>query len=90
MIHYLYPMYHLIQLRHYLHQFPETALEETQTAQRILEFFRPLAPDQILENLGGTGLAFVFRGAKPGKRLRQTFRKPHQRQQLLPFESRQK
>lgn len=69
MIHYLYPMYHLIQLRHYLHQFPETALEETQTTQRILEFFRPLAPDQILENLGGTGLAFVFRGAKPGKRL---------------------
>ncbi len=62
-------MNQLVQLRHTLHQFPETALEETQTARRILEFFRPLAPDQILENLGGTGLAFVFQGAKPGKRL---------------------
>ena len=54
------PMNHLIQLRHTLHQFPETALEETQTAQRILEFFRPLAPDQIFENLGGTVFAIVF------------------------------
>lgn len=62
-------MNHLTQLRHTLHQFPETALEETQTARRILDFFRPLAPDQILENLGGTGLAFVFRGKKHGKRL---------------------
>ena len=62
-------MNRLIQLRQTLHQFPETALEETQTARRILEFFRPLVPDQTLEKLGGTGLAFVFRGAKPGKRL---------------------
>lgn len=62
-------MNHLIQLRHTLHQFPETALEETQTAQRILEFFEPLAPDHTLENLGGTGLAFVFRGENPGKRI---------------------
>lgn len=59
----------LIQLRHTLHQFPETALEETRTANRILEFFRPLSPDLILEKLGGTGLAFVFKGKKPGKRL---------------------
>lgn len=62
-------MNHLIQLRHTLHQFPETALEESLTAQRILEFFTPLAPDLIIEKLGGTGLAFVFRGAKPGKRI---------------------
>lgn len=62
-------MNHLVQLRHTLHQFPETALEESLTAQRILEFFAPLAPDQTIENLGGTGLAFVFRGEKPGKRI---------------------
>lgn len=59
----------LIQLRHTLHQFPETALEETQTAQRILEFFKPFAPDLTIKKLGGTGLAFVFKGAKPGKRI---------------------
>jgi metal-dependent amidase/aminoacylase/carboxypeptidase family protein len=53
----------LIQLRHTLHQFPEIALEESQTAQRILEFFEPLKPDQAVEKLGGTtGLAFVFKG----------------------------
>jgi len=62
-------MNHLIQLRHTLHQFPETALEETQTALRILEFFSPLEPDLTIKNLGGTGLAFLFRGAKPGKRI---------------------
>lgn len=59
----------LIQLRHILHQFPEVALEESQTAQRILEFFEPLKPDQVVEKLGGTGLAFVFNGKKPGKRI---------------------
>ncbi len=59
----------LIQLRRTLHQFPEVALEESQTAQRILEFFEPLKPDQVIEKLGGMGLAFVFKGEKPGKRL---------------------
>ncbi|WP_297338227.1 amidohydrolase [Algoriphagus sp.] len=59
----------LIQLRHSLHQHPEIALEETETAKRILDFFKPLQADQTLEKLGGTGLAFVFQGKKPGKRL---------------------
>ncbi|MFN3998864.1 amidohydrolase [Algoriphagus sp.] len=62
-------MNNLIQLRHTLHQFPEVALEESQTAQRILEFFDPLKPDQVFEKLGGTGLAFVFKGEKPGMRI---------------------
>jgi amidohydrolase len=65
----LQAMNHLIQLRHTLHQFPEVALEESQTAQRILKFFDPLKPDQVFEKLGGTGLAFVFKGKKPGKRI---------------------
>ncbi|NVJ87208.1 MAG: amidohydrolase [Algoriphagus sp.] len=59
----------LIQLRHTLHQYPEIAGEEHQTAQRILDFFKPLKPDEILEKLGGTGLAFIFKGKNPGKRL---------------------
>jgi amidohydrolase len=62
-------MNHLTQLRRTLHQFPEIALEETQTAKRILEFFNTLTPDQVFENLGGMGLAFVFKGEKPGKRV---------------------
>jgi amidohydrolase len=59
----------LIALRHTLHQFPEIALEEYKTAERILDFFKPLQPDVIYEKLGGTGLAFVFKGKKPGKRI---------------------
>lgn len=59
----------LIQLRHSLHQHPEIAGEETETAQRILEFFDSLKTDEVIENIGGTGLAFVFKGKNPGKRL---------------------
>lgn len=62
-------MNHLIQLRHTLHQFPEIAQEEHNTAQKIMEFFAPLGADRTIENLGGTGLAFVFKGKKAGKRL---------------------
>ncbi|MCR9081319.1 MAG: amidohydrolase [Cyclobacteriaceae bacterium] len=59
----------LTQLRHSLHQHPEIAGEETETAQRILEFFKPLQADEVIENLGGTGLAFIFKGKSSGKRL---------------------
>jgi amidohydrolase len=59
----------LIALRHRLHQFPEVAGEERQTTNRILEFFLSLKVDQIFEKLGGTGLAFVFKGKKEGKRI---------------------
>jgi amidohydrolase len=62
-------MNNLIQLRHTLHQFPEVALEEYQTAERIKAFFAPLYPDFVIDKLGGTGLAFVFRGEKSGRRL---------------------
>ncbi|MDF2156256.1 amidohydrolase [Algoriphagus sp. CAU 1675] len=59
----------LIQLRRMLHAHPEVAGEENGTAERILDFFTPLKPDQTLQKLGGTGLAFVFKGKRPGKRL---------------------
>lgn len=49
-----------LELRHALHRHPELSGQEGGTARRILDFFRPLAPDRVLESLGGTGLAFVF------------------------------
>jgi amidohydrolase len=58
----------LIQLRRALHQNPEIAEEESATAKRILNFFDPLKPDQTILNLGGHGLAFVFKGENPGIR----------------------
>lgn len=58
----------LIHLRQHLHQNPEIAGEETATAEKILAFFLKLKPDQTIQNLGGKGLAFVFKGKSPGKR----------------------
>ncbi|MDI1321669.1 MAG: amidohydrolase [Algoriphagus sp.] len=62
------PVDPLIQLRRALHQNPEIAGEETSTAKRILNFFDLLKPDQTIMNLGGHGLAFVFKGENPGIR----------------------
>lgn len=60
---------HLIKLRQELHQHPEIAGEEGKTAAKILSFFSVLKPDKTIENLGGNGLAFVFKGTQPGSRL---------------------
>ncbi len=58
----------LKNLRQYLHQNPEIAGEESATAEKILAFFAKLNPDKIIQNLGGNGLAFIFKGKNPGKR----------------------
>jgi amidohydrolase len=62
------PLSELINLRHLLHQNPEIAGEESATSAKILAFFANLNPDQTIQNLGGNGLAFVFKGKNPGKR----------------------
>ena len=58
----------LIQLRQELHQSPETAGEEGKTASKILQFFSKIEPDEVIENLGGHGLAFIFKGKSTGPR----------------------
>ncbi|RAI84812.1 amidohydrolase [Algoriphagus yeomjeoni] len=63
------PLSELINLRQLLHQTPEIAGEESATAEKILSFFTNLKPDQSIQNLGGNGLAFVFKGENPGKRI---------------------
>lgn len=62
------PLSELKNLRQLLHQHPEIAGEESSTAEKILAFFANLNPDQIIQNLGGNGLAFVFKGKNPGPR----------------------
>ena len=62
------PFSELINLRQLLHQTPEIAGEESATAEKILAFFSTLNPDQTIQNLGGNGLAFVFKGVNPGPR----------------------
>jgi amidohydrolase len=56
----------LTEFRKTLHQHPELSGQETETAKRVLAYFSSLKPDKTMTGLGGTGLAFVFEGKKPG------------------------
>ena len=56
----------LIVLRKTLHQHPELSNQEQATAVRILNAFQAFSPDEVITDLGGTGLAFVFNGADSG------------------------
>ena len=51
----------LTALRRTLHQFPEISGQEAATAQRICTALAPLAPSQILTNLGGHGVEHAAR-----------------------------
>lgn len=49
-----------------LHQYPELSNQEIATAQRVLDQFEQFSPDEIHQNLGGAGVAFVFNSVLPG------------------------
>lgn len=59
----------LIELRRTLHAHPELSGDERETAARIRAFLAPLAPDRIIEGLGGHGLLATFGGRRPGPEL---------------------
>ena len=50
----------LIALRKEIHRFPELSGKEYETAQRIVNFLTPFEPDQIITELGTTGVAAVY------------------------------
>ena len=56
----------LTTLRHRLHQHPEISGDEAGTAALIRQFLRATSPDQIIEGLGGHGLAVVYDSGHPG------------------------
>ena len=56
----------LVALRHELHRHPELSGAEAATADRIRAYLAALGPDELLEGLGGHGLAAVYAGAEPG------------------------
>jgi amidohydrolase len=60
-------LHSLIHFRKNLHKFPELSKNEYETAKKIKEFVSGNQPVEIIEGLGGTGLAVVFRGKNPGK-----------------------
>ena len=49
-----------------LHRAPELSGAEAQTAREVLRFLGPTAPDRIVENLGGHGVALVYESGAPG------------------------
>lgn len=59
----------LKKFRQYLHQNPELSNQEKSTAELICKKLRKFAPDKIIRNLGGNGLAAFFKGKKNGKKI---------------------
>ncbi|SFA81567.1 amidohydrolase [Lentibacillus halodurans] len=60
----LYP--EMVDIRRYLHQYPELSFQETKTAQYIADFYEELGiPYQ--KNVGGNGVIATLKGGKPGK-----------------------
>lgn len=55
--------------RHDLHRHPEVSGEERETARRVVEALRSLAPSKIVTELGGHGVAAVFEGSAEGPTL---------------------
>ncbi|MGP4106596.1 M20 family metallopeptidase [Virgibacillus sp. L01] len=56
----------MVEIRRYLHQYPELSFYETNTAQYIANFYEKLGiPYQT--NVGGNGVIATLKGGKPGK-----------------------
>jgi amidohydrolase len=50
----------LVRLRKELHQHPELSGEENTTANRIVDFVKDYHPTNIIENIGGAGVAVIY------------------------------
>jgi len=49
-----------------MHAEPELAGSEKATALKIVNFISRYTPDEIIKNIGGEGIAFIFRGREHG------------------------
>lgn len=56
----------LERLRKELHQNPELSGQESKTAERLKLFLKDTRPTQLLENLGGHGIAFIYKFSSNG------------------------
>ncbi len=57
----------LVNLRKELHRNPELSGKEKNTSDKINNFIGRFYPDEIITELGGHGLAFIFKGKEKGK-----------------------
>ncbi|MBO0329568.1 amidohydrolase [[Muricauda] lutisoli] len=62
----------ILELRHKLHTNPELSNEEYKTAEIIKKFIAQHHPTEIIEGIGGAGLAAIYKFPKQGKTI--TFR----------------
>lgn len=56
----------LIKLRKEIHKNPELSGNEKYTAKRIVSFTKKFQADKIISNLGGNGIAIIFKGKEKG------------------------
>ena len=56
----------LVAFRRALHAEPELSEEEEGTAWAVAEFLTPTQPDQVIAEIGGHGVAFVYEGREAG------------------------
>ena len=54
------------ELRRTLHRYPELSGVEQRTAARLRDFLAECSPDEIIEGIGGCGLAAIFAFELPG------------------------
>ena len=57
----------LTQLRQDLHKHPEISHKENKTAERIKSHISQYNPDEVIDNIGGNGMLFLFKGTSEGK-----------------------
>ncbi len=57
----------LINFRKILHTYPELSGQEEKTAQKIIDQLKLTHPSQIIEQLGGHGIAAIYDSGKIGK-----------------------
>ncbi|TMN23036.1 M20 family metallopeptidase [Lentibacillus cibarius] len=60
----LYP--EMVDIRRYLHQYPEVSFQETKTAQYIADYYEKLGIPYE-KSIGGNGVIATLTGGKPGK-----------------------
>ena len=79
----------MVEIRRYLHQYPELSFKEEKTPQYIADFYRKLGI-KVRTGVGGNGVVARIKGNKPGKTiaLRADFDAlPIQEETNLPFQS---
>ncbi|MCK5823760.1 MAG: amidohydrolase [Bacteroidales bacterium] len=57
----------LISFRKHLHSIPELSGNELNTSKEIVKLISKFSPNEIITNIGGYGLAFIFNGKLPGE-----------------------